>query len=324
MLRNKSRLGELTLGCLLVHLALDTVVDSIKHVLNSDAGLKGGLGSVLVNTSLDKDAVPVVIGNLVDSVGTLNVTLRSVTDEVDSVWGSNKAMLSLSPLSHQARSKLKGRNLRLAEGVGMKDTVASSEVLEGNLEHTAEGSHTETDVLVSSRPNNIVVREIEWWALIVGLAAGAETATLGHSNIEHNLDIASPVARIGKYKHSVDDNICKVSFARVGMLLRSELAERSGSSVVLNNVTRGHDVLEAIALSDVSALLAFTTDNKDGAILLSHLPHGSVATDELARLDVAVKLAGEITTSLLFGLTTTVGKENVHVTMLFILWTTPE
>ena len=65
---DKSRLGELALGCLLVHLALDTVIDCIEDVLNSDAGLEGGLSSVLVNTSLDKNAVPVVVGDLVDSV----------------------------------------------------------------------------------------------------------------------------------------------------------------------------------------------------------------------------------------------------------------
>jgi hypothetical protein len=201
----------------------------------------------------------------------------------------------------------------------MKDTVASSKVLEGNLEHAAEGTHTETDVLVGGRPNNIVMREVERGALIIGLTAGAETATLGHGNIEHDLDITSPVPRIGKDKHSVNDNICKVSFAGVGMLLRSELTERSGSSVVLDDIARGHDVLEAIALSDVSALLAFTTNNKDGAVLLSHLPHGGVATDELARLDVAVKLAGEVTTSLFFGLTATVGKENVrHLNAIFV------
>ena len=157
---------------------------------------------------------------------------------------------------------------------------------------------------------------IEWMHVrheeVAAFAAGAEAATLGHGNVEHDLDVTGPVARVGEDKNGVNDNVGKVSLTGVGVLLRSELAEGSGSRVVLDNIARGDNILEAVALSDVAALLTLTTDNKDGTVLLSHLPHGSVTADELTRLDVALKLTGKVTASLLFSFTTTVGEEDVR------------
>jgi hypothetical protein len=62
-----------------------------------------------------------------------------------------------------------------------------------------------------------------------------------------------------------------------------------------------------------------------------------VTADKLARLNVTLELTGEIIASLLFSLTTTVGKEDMRsvmkcisiivqaeVTMPFIMWTSPE
>jgi hypothetical protein len=192
-------------------------------------------------------------------------------------------------------------------------------------------------MLVGSRPDNVVVGEVEGRTLIVGLTAGAKTAALGHGNVEHDLDVAGPVTRVGEDKDSVNGNVCEVSLTGVAVLLGSKLAERSGSSVVLNNVARSYNILEAIALGNMSALLALTTDNKNGAILLSHLPHRGVTADELARFDVTLELTREIIASLLLGLATTVGEEDVRpiircvsivaqaeITMLFIMWTSPE
>lgn len=338
-LRDKGRLGHLTLGSLLVHLALDAVVDCVENVLNGDTRLVSGFSAILVDAGLDQNTVPVIVGNLVDSVGASNVTLGSVTNKVNSVGRSNKAVLSLSPLTHQTGSKLKGRHLRLAESMGVQDTIATSEVLESNLEHTTEGTHSKTNVLVSSGPNNIVMGEVEGRTLVVGLATGAEAATLGHGNVEHDLNITSPVARVGEDEDGVNDNVCEIAVSGVAALLVSELAERSGGSVVLDNVTRGHDILEAVALSNMAALLTLASDNKHGSVLLSHLSHGSVATDELTRLDIALELAGEIIASLLFSLTTTVGEEDVRpitrcvsimfntqaeITMPVIMWSSPE
>jgi len=167
-------------------------------------------------------------------------------------------------------------------------------------------------VLVGSGPDNIVVREVEGRALVVGLATGAEAATLGHGNIEHDLNITSPVARVREDEDGINDNVCEIALSGVAVLLFSELAERSGGSVVLDNVAGGHDILEAVALSNMSTLLTLTSDNKYGSVLLSHLSHRSVATDELTRLDIALELAGEVIASFLFSLTTTVGEEDVR------------
>ena len=103
----------------LAHLALETMVHSIENVVDSDSGLVSGLSAVLVDTSLDKDAVPVVVGSLVDGVGATNVTLRCVTDEIDGGRGSNETVLGVAPLAHEAGSELKGGHLGLAKGVGV-------------------------------------------------------------------------------------------------------------------------------------------------------------------------------------------------------------
>lgn len=81
-----SILKSLLLGSsrtLLGHLALQTVVDSVENSVDSDARLERRLGALLVDTSLDEDGVPVVASLLVDGVGATDVTLGSVTDEVD-------------------------------------------------------------------------------------------------------------------------------------------------------------------------------------------------------------------------------------------------
>lgn len=297
---------------LLLHLAAEAVVDGIENVVDGDAGLVGRLGTLLVDTSLDEDAVPVVISHLVDGVGATDVTLGSVTDEVDGGGRSNETVLSVAPLAHETRSELEGRDLGLAEGVGVQLALATSEVLEGNLEHAAESAHAETDVLVGSRPDNIVVGEVERRTLVESLGSGAEAATLRHGEVEHDLDVAGPVARVGEDEDGIDDTVGEVTLTRVGMLLSGELAERGSGRVVLDDVARSNNVLEAVTLSNEAALLALTANDEDGAVLLSHLPHGGVAADELARLNVALQLTGEVAASLLFRLTTTVGEENVR------------
>lgn len=153
--------------------------------------------------------------------------------------------------------------------------------------------------------------EVEWWAFVKSLAAGSEATTLGHGEIQHDLDIASPISGVGKDEDGVDDNVLKVAGAGVGVLLISQLAEGSGSGVVLDDIARGDDILESVTLSDEAAFLALTTDNKNGAVLLGHLAHGSVATDELARLDIVIELLREVAAALLLGLATTVGEEDV-------------
>lgn len=221
-------------------------------------------------------------------------------------------MLGVAPLAHQARGKLKGRDLRLAESVGVELALAGGEILEGNLKHAAKSAHAETDVLVSGRPDDVVVGEVEGRTLVEGIGAGAETAALRHGNVEHDLDIASPVSGVGKDEDGIDGHVGEVALARVGVLLRGELSERGGSGVVLDDIARGNDISEAVAFGNKTAGLTLAADNENGAVLLGHLPHGGVATDELARLDVTLKLEGKIAATLLFRLAATVGEEDVR------------
>lgn len=286
--------------------------DSVENIVDGDAGLVSRLCALLIDTCLDEDGIPVIVGLLVDGVGTANVTLRSVTDEVNGLWGSNQAVLSVAPLAHETGSKLKCRHLGLAKGVGMELTLASSEVLESDLKHAAKSAHAETDVLVSGGPDNIVVGEVEWRALIESLRASAKNTALGHGNIKHDLNVTSPIAGVGKDKDGVNRNIVEVALTAVGMLLRSELAERSSGRIVLNDVSRGDNILEAIAFSDKTALLALAANDKNGAVLLSHFPHRGMAADELTRLNILIKLLGKIAAALFFSLTTTVGEEDVR------------
>lgn len=288
------------------------MVDSVQDVVDGDARLVGGLGTLLVDAGLDEDGVPVVLGLLVDGVGAADVALGRVTDKVDRLGSLGDAVLRVAPLLHETRGELESGNLGLAEGVRVELALAGSEVLEGDLEHAAESTHAETDVLVGSGPDDVVVGEVEWRTLVEGLAAAAEAAALGHGKIKHDLDIARPVAGVGEDEDGVDGDFVEVAGAGVGMLLGSELAEGRGSSVVLDDVAGGNDILEAVALSDLAALLALTANDEDGAVLLSHLSHGSVAADELARLDVLHQLLGEIAAALLFSLATTVGEEDVR------------
>lgn len=299
-------------GTPLGHLAVQAMVDSVEDGVDGNAGLVGRFGTLLVDTSLDEDGVPVVGSLLVDSVGTADITLGGVTDEVDGGRRSDEAVLGVAPLTHQARGELKGRDLGLAKGVGVKLALATGEVAEGNLEHAAESTHAEADVLVGSRPDDVVVGEVEGRTLVEGLAPCAELATLGHGKVKHDLDVTSPVPRVGKDENSVDDNVGEVTLPRVLVLLGGQLPEGGGGAVVLDDVSGGDNVLEAVTLGDLTTLLTLATDNEDGAVGVSHLAHGSVAADELARLDVALQLAGEIAAALLFGLTATIGEENVR------------
>lgn len=75
------------------------------------------------------------------------------------------------------------------------------------------------------------------------------------------------------------------------MLLWRQLAEWSSSRVVLDDVARGDNILKAVALGDVTALLTLTTNDKNSAVGLGHLAHRGVTADELAGLNILLKLA---------------------------------
>src|SRR5699024_1001135 len=91
-----------------------------------------------------------------------------------------------------------------------------------------------------------------------------------------------------------------------------ELAEGRGGRVGLDDVAGRDHVLEAVALGDVAALLALAADDEDRLVLVGHFPHGRVAADELAGLDVLEELARQVAAALLLGLAAAVCEEDVR------------
>lgn len=276
---------------LLTHLALDAVVHGVQDIVHNDARLVGRLRAVLVHARLDEDAVPVILGLLVDGVGAADVALGRVADKVDGLGRVRDAVPRVAPLAHEARGEFERGHLRLAKGVRVEPAPAAGEVVKGDLEHAAEGAHAEADVLVGRGPDDVVVREVKGGTLVKGLAARAEPPALGHGEVEHDLDVARPVAGVGEDEDGVDGDFVKVAGARVGVLLGGELAEGRRGRVVLDDVAGGDDVPEAVALGDLAALFALAANDEHGAVLLGHFSHGGVSADELAGLDVLQQLA---------------------------------
>ncbi len=113
--------------------------------------------------------------------------------------------------------------------------------------------------------------------------AGAQSTILTHTEIENDLGVAGPISAVGKDEHCFDFDLAIVAFDRVLELLLGQLPEWGGVFVILYDISRSDDVFEPIALGNGATFLAFTTDNKDGMVLLGHIPHRCVATDELSR-----------------------------------------
>lgn len=132
--------------------------------------------------------------------------------------------------------------------------------------------------------------EVDGGPLVKGLAAGGQASALGHGEIQHDLDVAGPVTGVGKHKDGINDYFVKIADARVGMLFGCELSERRGSSIVLDDVTGGDNILKAVALGNLAAFFSFAANDEHGTIDLGHFSHGSVAADELTRLDILQEL----------------------------------
>jgi len=182
---------------LLGHLASDTVVHGIQDRVDSHTGFIRRLRTLLVDTRPHEDGIPVILGLLVEQIRAPDIRLRGVADEVHCLGRSVNAVLILSPLLQQAGCEFKGADLGLAEGDGV-EFLALAQVLEEHLDHLAKSAHAQTHVVVGGGPDNVVVREVDLWALVEGLGEGADVAALGHGEIKHDLDIPSPVAGVGE------------------------------------------------------------------------------------------------------------------------------
>ena len=208
-------------------------------------------------------------------------------------------MRVLAPALQQSSCKLKCTNLRLSKSSSFQ--VFAGDSLVHSFKGHSEGAHTDAGKIVRSTPYNVIVREEHWWALVAVLGPGTEVTILGHQEIKNDLLIGSPIARVGKHENSFDLNLGEVACSRVLVFFIGQLAEWSRVLVVLDDISRcdaakslvsaftcfvargNLHILEAVTLSDDAALLALTADDENSLVLLSHLPHGCMPTDELAR-----------------------------------------
>jgi len=93
------------------------------------------------------------------------------------------------------------------------------------------------------------------------------------------------------HENCFDLGVSVVADSGVGALFLGELAEGGGMFVVLDDVAGGDDILEAVALSYLSAFLSFSSYDEHGVVFLDHLSHGGVAADELRRGDFDIELS---------------------------------
>jgi hypothetical protein len=294
-----------------LHLALNAVVYGVQHCINGNARLVRRLSALLVHTSLDQDAVPVILSVLVVLVGAPDITLRGITNKVDRVGRGIELVLVSAPSLEQTSGELKSTDLWLAKCVCLKG-LALGNLLEGVFDNATESTHAKANIVMSSGPDNIIVGEVNWWTLLESFRKRTDLTALGHGKVDDDLEIAGPVAGVGKYKDSLDGDIAEVSLFGVAQLLRGKLTERSRGAVGLDNVTRSHDILEAVTFGDGATFLTLTANDKHGAVLGGHLRHGCVAANELSGRDINLELLGEISAALSLGLTTAIGQEDIR------------
>jgi hypothetical protein len=204
-----------------------------------------------------------------------------VSNKVDGLRRSVNTVSVLAPVLQKTSSELESTNLRLAKGNCFQ--LFASDGLVHSLEGNAESAHTETSMFVGSGPDDIVVGEEDGRALIQGLRTSTDNTTLGHEKIKNDLLITSPVTAVGKDEDGLNLDVLEVALTRVLQVVLGHGAERCGVGVVLDDVSRSDNVLEAIALSDLTALVALTTNDEDSVVFASHLLHGCVAANELTR-----------------------------------------
>jgi hypothetical protein len=291
-------------------LAVDAVVDGVENSVDDLVGCVFRLRAGLVDTGADKNRVPCVCAVLVVLVGAADVGFGSVADEIDSLRRRVDTVSRLTPLLEETGGELKGADLGLAESGS--DQFVASHGLEHGFERATKSAHTEASKIVGCRPHDVVVREEDRRAFVEVLGAGVEHTALGQKQIKNDLLVTSPISAVGEDKDGLDDSGGEVAISRVVPLFFCQLPERCGIRVCLNDVARSDNILETVALSDVSALLALAAHDENGLVLVSHLPHGCVTANELSRRNFDLHLLAELDTAFLFGLATTISNENVR------------
>lgn len=255
--------------------------------------------TTLEHTSADQARVPAV------HVSTDDVGGRVVANHVDVLGQLLLAVELAHPAGHDLVSVLVGGHL----GLTVDDTlqVDASEGLVHGLEADAEGTLGHARVRVLAGAQQVTLGEVNGDALGDGvLGAGAEDTSLGLQEIHDDLHVGGVVARVTEDEDGLNVDLAEVTRPRGRTLLVGEDTVRRDRRVPGNNVV-GHDnVLEAVLLGDLSALVALTTNHEHRLVVFRKSRHGSVRLDELVDVDRLAENLGELLATRLLGLSRSV------------------
>ena len=116
---------------------------------------------------------------------------------------------------------------------------------------------------------------------------------------------------IGKDKNSFNIQFSEVTLSRIFPLLFRELSEWRCRLIAFYDIAWSDNILETVTLCHLPAFFAFSPNDQDCCVSLSHLLHGCVTTYELSWRYLELKLSAQLQTSLLFSLAAAVRKEDV-------------
>lgn len=255
--------------------------------------------AALEDTGAHQTGVPAV------HVAADDVRGRVVADHVD-VLG--QPLLAVQ-LVHPARHDLVCVLVRGQLGLAVHDTlqVDAGQGLVHGLEADAERAlrHARGGVLRGAQ--QISLGEVDGDTLGDGvLGPGVETAVLGLQQVHDDLHVSRVVAAVTEDENGLDVDLGEVTGSRGGPLGVGEDPVGGDGRVPGNNVVRHDDVLEAVLLSDLAALVALTTHDDDGLVVLGQGGHGCVRLDELVGVDGLAEDLGELLATGQLGLARTV------------------
>jgi hypothetical protein len=291
---------------ILAKLLLDSGLNSSKDV-DEDAERRGVLLVVvaaLEYTGADQASVPAVHVSADDVGGWV------VTDHVD-VLG--QALVVVDRV-HPAGNDLVGVLVGCEFGLAVDDTleIDTGQCLVHGLEADTEGTLGHTGKGVLGRAEQISLGEVDGDALRDGvLGLGVEAAVLRLEQVHDDLHVSSVVARVGEYHDGVDVALGEVAGVGGLAFLLGEDSVRGDGGVPGDDVVGDNDVLEAVLLGDLAALVALTTYDEDSLVVLGQSTHGSMRLDELLSGDGVVEDLGELLATGRLRLTRAVGEEDV-------------
>lgn len=239
-----------------------------------------------------------------------NVGCGVVANHIDVGWKLLLAMELLHPAGHDFVGILVRGQLRLAIDNTLK--FLSGESLVHCLKTNTEGTLRHAWGGVLSRTKQVTLGKVNGDALgerILGL--GVQEAVLGLQEIHDDLHVGGIVAGVGEDHDGVDAVLREVE--RVGglALLVREDAVWCDRWVPGDNIVGYHNVLETVLLSDLTAAVSLSANNKDGLVVLSQSTHGRVGLNKLLCADRLVKDLRELLASWCLRLSRTVCEKDV-------------